>query len=205
MTQVKTGIRTILEHPIVYSSLQNILGTTHSYRVLVDKYLQVENGMKILDIGCGPADVRGFIKKDVTYVGFDFEQSYVEKARTRYPGSTFHCEDVSKFHFPPEEKFDRILISALLHHLDDDGASHVLSSASKLISEKGFVLCVEPVRLNPQNFIARKLIDMDRGQNVRGPEGYKQICERNFKSVKVDITHDLLRIPYDHIFLTCSN
>ena len=112
MSHVNTGIRKILEVPKIYTLFQNILGADTALEKVVH-HLALGDGMSMLDIGCGPANILSFIKNDITYTGFDFEPAYIEQARIKYPNKTrFYCENVNKFKFESDEKFDRVFISA---------------------------------------------------------------------------------------------
>jgi len=118
MAQISTGIRKILEVPAIYTWLQNVLGAEKSRKEIVTKYLDIKSGMSILDVGCGPGDLLPFLPNAVEYVGFDFENSYIEKARKRFgEQGSFVCEDVTRFDFG-EKKFDRVIIIGVLHHLE---------------------------------------------------------------------------------------
>ena len=57
MAQISTGVRAILSIPAVYSLLQKIMGAHKGRQILVRNYIQPYSGMKILDIGCGTADI----------------------------------------------------------------------------------------------------------------------------------------------------
>lgn len=54
-----------------------------------------------------------------------------------------------------------------------------------------------------QNLIARFLAKNDRGGHVRNKQQYLEFLSAEFKVVKADLRHDLLRVPYTHLF-TCS-
>jgi 2-polyprenyl-3-methyl-5-hydroxy-6-metoxy-1,4-benzoquinol methylase len=206
MAQVTTGIRKILEYPIVYTTFQNLLGSESSQDKLVAEYIKPEDGMYILDVGCGPGSLLEHIYKDVVYYGFDFEESYIQKAQEKYgTRGKFFCEDVTNFEFKGNEKFDRILILSVLHHLEDEQVHKILSVLTKLLKPDGYLLVQENTFVKGQSLIAKAIIKMDRGQNVRKPEGYLNLCQAHFKNCTYEIRHDLLRIPYTHILIKCSN
>jgi hypothetical protein len=48
---------------------------------------------------------------------------------------------------------------------------------------------------------SRWVVSRDRGQSILSPEGYETLARRAFSSVQ----HDLLRIPYTHVFVDCAD
>ncbi len=85
------------------------------------------NEQAVLEVGCGTGELIGKIKgKDK--VGIDFSPSMIELARNQFPDVEFHCmsaEDITL-----NRKFDLIIISNLVGHLDD--VQKVLTGLKKL-------------------------------------------------------------------------
>ena len=140
--QIRHGLRKILEVPILYSCFQNILGARKFRDEIVKKYLKVSLGLKVLDVGCGPGDLLYSIPCNIDYVGFDYEYSYIEKAKKVFSkrGRFLHS-DVTSFNFN-EAKFDRIVLIGLLHHLEDFEVRKVFSVLEQLLAKDGFLLRV---------------------------------------------------------------
>jgi SAM-dependent methyltransferase len=85
------------------------------------------NEQAVLEVGCGTGELIGNIKGK-NKVGIDFSPSMVELARKQFPGVQFHCmpaEDITL-----TQKFDLIIISNLVGHLDD--VQKVLGGLKKL-------------------------------------------------------------------------
>ena len=55
-----------------------------------------------------------------------------------------------------------------------------------------------------QSKVAKLIVGMDRGQNVRDRNGYETLARGIFSDVKVHVRHDMVRIPYTHIVLECG-
>jgi len=203
MAQLTSGLRKIFNVPEIYTWFQNFLGAQRTRRELVDSHLSLEDGMSILDVGCGPGDLLPFIKDNVTYFGFDFDRSYINSAVRKWGHrGTFICEDVASFDFG-KQTFDRIIIVGVLHHLDDSQVETLFRKLKVILSPNGYLLCLENVFSPGQSPVARYLISMDRGLNVRTPDGYASLCKKHFNKVNFEIRHDLLRIPYTHILIKC--
>ena len=73
MSQITHGIRSILSVPIVYSFFQNLMGANKAIAKLVSEIIKPKNGMNVLDIGCGPAEILDFLG-NVNYWGFDISK-----------------------------------------------------------------------------------------------------------------------------------
>jgi len=204
MTQVTSGIRKALEIPSIYSLFQRAIGGQAATDVLLSDYIKLADGMRVLDIGCGPGDLLGHVTEDIEYYGVDFEPAYIEKARARH-GTRGHfiCEDVSALSLGADEKFDRVLVIALLHHLDDDRVRYLTQTLSRLLKPGGMLFSLENVFVPEQSYLARKIIEGDRGQNVRTVEGYIALLQPFFTRVKHEVRQDLLRIPYTHLLTSC--
>ncbi len=56
-----------------------------------------------------------------------------------------------------------------------------------------------------QSRMARILLKNDRGKFVRYPEAYAALASQAFPQVRVSVRHDLIRIPYTHVMLECSD
>jgi ubiquinone/menaquinone biosynthesis C-methylase UbiE len=68
---IKKIFHTLLAIPFVYILSQKISGADKVLRYYVRQYIRPNTGDRILDIGCGPADILALLPKDVSYVGYD--------------------------------------------------------------------------------------------------------------------------------------
>ena len=48
------------------------------------------------------------------------------------------------------------------------------------------------------------LIAHDRGKYPRTPDGYRALAAPFFSNVNLQHRNDMLRVPYDHLMMTCS-
>ena len=203
MAQITSGLKSILSFPFAYTSLQNLLGGRSARKDFVDRYVRAKAGDRILDIGCDPGDIVGFLP-EINYVGFDSNAHYIEIAEKRYGGrATFRCENLGHGTIDELGLFDIVLATGVLHHLDDDDAARLLRLARAALKKGGRLITLDACFIEQQSRIARFLISRDRGQNVRTREGYGRLATSVFEQVKVDVRHDLLWVPYTHIILEC--
>jgi SAM-dependent methyltransferase len=72
--------------------------------------------MSVLEVGCGTGELIGNIK-GARKVGIDFSPRMIELAKNQFNNVEFHCMNAEKIGL--EEKFDLIVLSNLIGHLDD--------------------------------------------------------------------------------------
>lgn len=77
-------LRFILANPFVYRLFSTIVGQGPARRVYVNEHIQPEKGSRVLDIGCGPADILEYLPENIEYVGIDMSGEYIEAARKRF-------------------------------------------------------------------------------------------------------------------------
>lgn len=204
MSQITSGARAILSHPVIYDTLQNIMGAHEVRREFVENFVKPSPNNRILDIGCGTAEILPYLPTSVGYWGFDISRPYIEAAKTRF-GSRghFHCGLLDKTALNELPKFDVVLVIGVLHHLDDDVAANLFALTREALGEHGRMITIDPCLAPGQNPIARYLIRHDRGQNVRNADGYRALAIKTFQNVCGTLSHRRW-IPYTHWIMECS-
>ncbi len=202
MSQVTSGIRSVLSSPYVYMSFQYLMGAHGVWRRFVKEYVRPFPGAAMLDIGCGPANMLSYMP-DVDYWGFDISQAYVDQA-TRKFGRRGHfiCKMLTEADLETLPKFDVVTASGVLHHMDDMTARHLLSLAHQALKPGGRLVTIDPCIVEGQNPIARFLIERDRGQNVRSAAGYAALVASVFAHSRIEVRHRAW-IPYTHCYMEC--
>jgi SAM-dependent methyltransferase len=141
---------------------------------------------------------------EVQYVGYDPNPRYIDHARksfgTRglFVAGKFAADDASKY-----EPFDIGLLIAVLHHLDDWEAAALVALLRAAIRPGGRLVTLDPVFVDKQNPIARKLIELDRGKNVRRKREYRALLEVHFGAIKDTVIHKRFP-PYTVLVMECS-
>ena len=160
--------------------------------------------MTILDVGCGSASLLPYLG-DVRYTGIDLNPQSIDHARNLHGDrGRFLVGDVAKGMPDGSDEFDLIIVSALLHHLDDAHARALFSSLADLLRPGGRIVTIDNVWLPEQHFIAKLVNRLDSGLNVRTPEQYTNLVAGLPLRVESRIYRDLLRIPYDHFCMTLT-
>ena len=203
MAQITHGLRAVLSNPQVYSAFQSMMGANGARRRIVSENIRPNPGMKILDIGCGPAEIL-FYLPDVEYWGVDISEPYIKKAKQNHlTRGHFYCKELTSDdieEFPP---FDVVLALGVLHHMDDEMAQTVLRLARKALAVGGRLVTVDPCFDESQNAISRFLVRNDRGQNVRTKLKYTELAEGVFTKVTATIHHQTW-IPYTNCVMESS-
>lgn len=197
--QVTTGLRSILSLPAVYTAFQHLMGARKGWRTLARDYLKVQPGEVMLDVGCGPADILAYLPA-IDYYGYDISPDYILSAESRrQPGQTtqFHCKLFGDDDLAQLPACDVALLSGVLHHLDDDEAEQLVNRILQALRPGGRLVSIDPCYASLQSPIARKLIDMDRGRNVRDEAGYRALLVPHFAKSTVKVVHRRW-IPYTH-------
>ncbi len=204
MTQITKGIRSILSSPVVYDTVQNIMGAHKIRKELVDEFICPKDGYKILDLGCGTAEILKYLTSDIEYWGFDINQEYIAAAQRKFGArGYFHCGLLAEADMENLPKFDRVLAIGVLHHLDDDEVKIFFSLAKKVLNPAGRVITIDPCLSKGQNSIAEFLILSDRGQNVRDSKGYTNLAQSAFLHVNGTLRNRSW-IPYTHWIMECT-
>jgi SAM-dependent methyltransferase len=197
------NLRRVLAIPAAYQLWWNVVGGHALAKVLVNDYIQPTAGARILEIGCGPGTIFGYLPQ-CDYLGFDLSPEYIDLARKRFPKARFVCERVSQFTLANEQSFDVVLALGVVHHLEDAEARQLFQIAYDALKSGGKLVTQDGVWTGDQSSAARWLLARDRGEHIRNERDYLGIASQVFSDIKPNIRHDLLRIPYTHLILKCT-
>ena len=204
MTQITTGIRAILSHPMIYEAFQNLMGAKQGRVRIVRDFIRPFAGMRILDLGCGTAEILSALPNDVTYVGYDMSADYIAAAQKKFGHrGSFHCRLLESAEVSTLEPFDLVMGIGVLHHLDDATAQQFMALAKAALKPSGRVLTLDPCFATGQNPIAQFLIARDRGQHVREEAGYRTLGTASFSHIVGQLSHKAW-IPYTYWTMECS-
>jgi SAM-dependent methyltransferase len=196
-------LKKLLANASVYSLFAKIVGANRSRRLMVQRHIRPRPGDRILDIGCGPADILDVLPP-VEYHGFDLSADYIASARKRFgPRGHFYVEAVNAELVKKYAGFDLVLANGVLHHLTDAEALDLFQVAKAGLKPGGKLVTLDGCFVEGQSPVARKLLKEDRGRYVRNQAGYVALARQVFSEVTSHVTTDLLRIPYTHIILEC--
>lgn len=128
-----------LEISSVYAKLMNFLLGGNTYTTLVKEYIQPTNGCTVLDVGCGPATVLDFLP-NVKYFGLDPNPKYIASASKIWRKGYFICAGVDQLNDHGLQTFDRIIILGVMHHLDDQQLTQLMTSLRNRLNSEGVLI-----------------------------------------------------------------
>jgi len=196
-------LKEILAKARFYSLFAHLIGAERGRRLYIERHVRPRPGDRILDIGCGPADILAALPK-VDYHGFDLSNDYIMAARERFGArGNFHVEGVNMELVKKYAGFDLVLATGVLHHLTDAEAVNLFRVALAALKPGGRLVTLDGCFMDRQSPVARLILKNDRGQFVRTESGYVALARQVFTFVQPCITTDLLRIPYTHLILEC--
>ncbi len=193
-------MKQLLSSPHVYNALQNLLSGPARRRKFHREILEMPEKGRVLDIGCGTANGLACLSPAIEYVGFDASAPYIEYARRKYAdrSAEFHQEIVEKADLSRLGRFDVVIATGILHHLNDEAAIRLFELAQMALADGGRLITVDPCFVPDQHPISRRMVGNDRGEFVRPFERYAALARSVFDDVRAVHRNDLLRIPYDH-------
>ena len=204
--QINSGLRSILSLPWVYRLFAHILGIEANRQWFIDDVLWLRDGQKLVDMGCGPADILDRLPA-VEYVGLDISDMYIRAARAKFKtrgGAKFlsgSVEDWTRDALTYEA--DLVLTNGVLHRVDDDDAKKILEFTCRALKDNGRFIFYEPCYLIWQSGISAYFMSLDRGQNIRTEQQWKELANSIFPIVSTNIATSVNRLGYVSIVGQC--
>ena len=196
-------IKDILSLARAYSSFARLVGAERARRLYVQRYIRPRAGDRVLDIGCGPADIIEALPA-VDYHGFDLSADYIASARKRFGSKgQFHVEAVNAELVKRYAGFDLVIATGVVHHLTDQEAVDLFRVAYAALKPGGRLVTLDGCFEARQSFFARTMLRNDRGKYVRDEQAYVALARQVFSDITPIMTTDLLRIPYTHLIMEC--
>ena len=199
--------RHLFERPALYRLLGRLVGRTRQWPIFTDEYVRASPGNRILDIGCGAADLLTRLPDSATYVGFDSNPRCIRAARSRFgTRGTFECRTVDRRAVADlgDGSFDIVVAHGVLHHLDDGAALEFFALARAALRPQGRLVTGDGCYQPGQPWAVRRLLAWDRGQHVRSESGYVALAAQHFRLVHADLRSDTAFVPYTMVYLTCT-
>ena len=190
--QVNYGIRAILKNPYTYTYFQRLMGSGSKYKRFIGDFIKPKAKARVLDIGCGSADILEYYPADIDYVGYDLSGEYIDYARKKYKDrGEFHQKRVSEMEFAEDKKFDIVYAGGLIHHLSDDEALGLFKIGKAALKDGGFMFTADPAWAEGRTKLSTYILKRDRGKHIREPDLYKVLAEKVFDNVEQHVLLDV--------------
>jgi SAM-dependent methyltransferase len=190
--------RNVLRYARVYQAYQTLGGFFGARLRSIRRYLPIDDGSKIVDIGCGPGYLRRHLPANCGYVGYDSDASYIDFARSHHsaPGTEYCLGQFDASAVAEVAPVDIVMLNGLLHHLTDDEARELIRLALESLRPGGRVFSLDGCYIDGQGWISKMFLDLDRGQFIRSPEAYLKLFPLHAASIEAFISDGLSWIPY---------
>ena len=190
----------LLGTPFFYQLFSSSVGLFGLSRLkLYAKYLPYTPGVKILDLGCGPASSVKFFKSN-DYLGIDVSNEYINKAKSCHPDYNFQNIDFSTLNkasmLVPVGGFNLILAYGLIHHLSNDPVELFFDKAYEVLAPGGHMVCFDGCLHENQSTVKKKIILADRGKFIRTSREYASLAKKSNFVCECTIEEKALLIPY---------
>ena len=196
--------KNFLRFAVLYKSLMNLLGGNRCRKIFVNDYITSSAHQRVLDLGCGPAEILNVLSPQIDYTGIDASENYISAAKKKFPDQNFvftTFDNKTKLN----GDFDVVLAIGLIHHLEEETSRNLIVNASNVLKEGGQFITFDNVLYNGQSWINRWFIKQDRGNYIRNLREYSSLFPQNiFQDIQFDLREDLLRIPYTHVISVCT-
>jgi SAM-dependent methyltransferase len=203
--QSNSGLLRWLKVPFLYNLFQGVVGGNALRRSIIQNHARARRGDKVIDIGCGPAQVLQSLR-DVEYLGLDINPDYIAFARRTYGGKgTFVVGDTRSLRGDSRFKDADIVIAVgVLHHLDDEEAADCIRFAHDALKRGGRFITHDACWIPNQGAFSKCIMSHDRGRNIRTEQQYRQLAAKVFRTVHAWVDTKPMRIPYVTIVLECE-
>jgi len=153
--------------------------TTACNEILNIKRNNIEDAIRVLDVGCGEKTFYTFwfnsfaspARPRLDYVGLEYRQNVVDKANegreekksvNKYEVLQYDLNTQSLHNIRRHEKYDVILLQEILEHVPAETSLKLIKEAAELVTDRGFIIISSP---NPKK---------DEGQEFVWPENHIQ-------------------------------
>jgi SAM-dependent methyltransferase len=177
------AVEKVSDHPVLFIFIRGLLENDfRAIRAVVRRELRPGQGLRSLDLGCGPGAFADLFLGD-DYFGVDLNARYIDHARRTRKG-TFLVSDARQVDLP-DGRFDQILIFGLLHHLPDADVRAVLAESTRLLAPGGRILAIEDVpAISKLNLIGHLIHNVENGEHIRPPEEYRRLYAEDGRRIE---------------------
>lgn len=183
------------EIPEQYNLIQRFFGSQQMWKQFVKEY-RLDQEQRILDIGCGTAEILSYLPRNISYIGVDNHQPYIDSCKKNAPQQQFICSDWSELKKKQHAQFDIVLFLGVLHHLDDISAQEALSIGYSILKPNGRILSLDGTKEDDCSRWESVFYRVDRGGFIRSAREYQALFPQ---PPKAKIHANWLRVPYRYL------
>ncbi len=181
------AIEYFLSQPAVFNLIRKpSAGDQEEVKQFVSSNVKKYGAKTVLDVGCGTGDYVSSIPVSAEYLGIDTSKEYLSYAKNLFKSTNrkFLFQDAVEAKFYKGRKFDVVILISILHHLSDKELAIILPQVKKVTQKAVIVTDIIP---DPNGWLPKQLVKLDRGQYVRSKEEKLKILKKYFKVKKVEM------------------
>ncbi len=134
----------------LYDVVHHVFGLRRVHREMIT-LAGLRDGQRVLDVGCCTGNLlraTGKLYPEVELVGLDPDQKALARARrkARRAGLDMRLDRGFAQDLPyPDDSFDRVFSSLMLHHLDNTSKGPLLAEVRRVLRPDGMLILADPV------------------------------------------------------------
>jgi SAM-dependent methyltransferase len=190
-------MKAVLNSPVLYQAFQEAGGFFGARAKAISDYLLIHPNMRVIDIGCGPGYILRHLPRDIEYIGFDVDGSYITHAKEAFGSrGSFYCRYFDAAAASEFAGADIVMMNGVLHHIPDAELEAILKHIYGALKNGGILFTLDGCYRDGQSRLTKWLLNNDRGHFVRDKDGYTRVLRSVFESVDLIIRDDYSRVPY---------
>lgn len=140
----------------------------------------------ILDFGCGAGQFSTLFNSS-KYYGVDTNKKYIKFCKFNRKGNFFLIKNYPPYKFN-KEYFDQILVSAVIHHINNNKLISISKELNKILKNNGKLMIIDHfTKKNQKNIFCKFLIELDRGKYFRNPNEVINLFSKYFRVKNIKI------------------
>jgi len=155
---------------------------------LVARFARMPEGARLLDLGCGTGrfSIPMVTKLRVHVTGADSSKEMLDQAREKDTGKLvkWEVQDAQRLSYP-DESFDVVFMSHLLHHVDDPGK--VLRECQRILATPGVILirygAIEQIRGDVEHTFFPEVLAIDEARTPSVATVEQWLAEADFRDI----------------------
>ena len=196
-------MKRILAYPRIYNLYQSLIGANAYLRCFSEAFIKTEKGSRILDMGCGTANIVSFFSSEIEYIGIDFSQKYIDYASKKYAKQTFLCCNICEKN-QLNGTFDIVISKGVMAGLTDEQLLKMFDVIVSLSDKKTRIILSDMNYHKNASFLEKFFECHERNKELRSKDDYVKLIGKKFNIDKITELNNVYRIPYSRIVFECT-